>query len=143
MQEVVYATAADLAKLPYSDLAEGFYVVGSGNTGVAGALGTIAAIYGASVMTSALIMKKPAPGYVPEGWTPPAAAAGGGFNVDVNTVLKTPQFWLLFSTSTLLCTGGMGLMSVAKPMISEVFTSSMPSVVTASFASSYLLVSGT
>merc|ERR1719360_166568 len=139
MQEVVYATAADLAKLPYSDLAEGFYVVGSGNTGVAGALGIIAAIYGASVMTSALIMKKPAPGYVPEGWTPPAAAAGGGFNVDVNTVLKTPQFWLLFSTSTLLCTGGMGLMSVAKPMISEVFTSSMPSVVTASFASSYLL----
>lgn len=43
MQEVVYATTADLAKLPYSELAEGFYVVGSGNTGVAGALGTIAA----------------------------------------------------------------------------------------------------
>ena len=40
----------------------------------------------------------------------------------------------------MLCTGGMGLMSVAKPMISEVFSSSMPSVVTASFASSYLLV---
>ena len=36
MQEIVYATGADLAKLPYSDLAEGFYVVGSGNTGVAG-----------------------------------------------------------------------------------------------------------
>ena len=30
MQEVVYATAADLAKLPYSDLAEGFYIVRSG-----------------------------------------------------------------------------------------------------------------
>ena len=43
MQEVVYATASDLAKLPYSDLAEGFYVVGSGNTGLAGAIGTIAA----------------------------------------------------------------------------------------------------
>ena len=42
MKEVVYATPTDLAKLPYSDLAEGFYVVGSGNTGVAGALGTIA-----------------------------------------------------------------------------------------------------
>ena len=54
--------------------------------------------------------------------------------------MKTPQFWLLFSTSTMLCTGGMGLMSVAKPMISEVFSSSMPSIVTASFASSYLLV---
>ena len=30
-------------------------------------------------------------------------------------------------------------MSVAKPMISEVFSSSMPAIVTASFASSYLL----
>lgn len=39
----------------------------------------------------------------------------------------------------MLCTGGMGLMSVAKPMISEVFSSSMPAIVTASFASSYLL----
>jgi len=139
MQEVVYATAADLAKLPYSDLAEGFYVVGSGNTGVAGALGTIAAVYGATVVTSALLMKKPAPGYIPQGWTPPPATSGAGSNVDANTVLKTPQFWLLFSTSTMLCTGGMGLMSVAKPMISDVFTTSMPSLVTASFASSYLL----
>ncbi len=33
----------------------------------------------------------------------------------------------------------MGLISVAKPMISDVFNSSMPHVVTASFASSYLL----
>ena len=143
MQEVVYATAADLAKLPYSDLAEGFYIVGSGNTGVGSALATMAAIYGASVITSAFLMKKPAPGYVPAGYTPPKATSGGtgALNVNVNTVLKTPQFWLLFSTSTLLATGGMGLMSVAKPMISEVFTSSMPSLVTASFASSYLLVS--
>jgi len=140
MQEVVMATAQDLAKLPYSDLSEGFYLVGSGNTGVAPALATIAAIYGATVVTSALLMKKPAPGYIPDGWTPPSTSAGGSDqNVNVATVMKTPQFWLLFSTSTLLCTGGMGLMSVAKPMISEVFSTAMPSVVTASFASSYLL----
>jgi hypothetical protein len=29
----------------------------------------------------------------------------GGANVHVDTVLKTPQFWLLFTTSTLLATG--------------------------------------
>jgi len=28
----------------------------------------------------------------------------GGANVHVDTVLKTPQFWLLFTTSTLLAT---------------------------------------
>lgn len=141
LQEVVYATGADLAKLPYSDLAEGFYVVGTGNTGVATGLFGMAAIYGAAVVTSAVLMKKPYPGYLPEGYTPPPVTAGSaaGSNVNVTEVLKTPQFWFLFSTSTMLATGGMGLMSVAKPMISEVFTSSMPSLVTASFASSYLL----
>ena len=140
LQEVVYATTADLAKLPYSDLAEGFYAVGSGNTGVGGALGTIAAIYGLTVMSSAMLMKKPPAGYIPDGWTPPASASGGAVNnVNAETALKTPQFWLLFTTSTLLCTGGMGLMSVAKPMIGEVFTSSMPTLVTAAFASSYLM----
>ena len=33
MVEVVYANAADLAKLSTSGLQEGFYVVGSGDTG--------------------------------------------------------------------------------------------------------------
>ena len=104
-------------------------------------MATIAAIYGATVMTSGLLIRNPAPKYVPQGWTPPATSTGRSENnVNVSTVMKTPQFWLLFSTSTLLMTGGMGLMSVAKPMISEVFSSSMPSIVTSSFASSYLLV---
>jgi hypothetical protein len=92
-------------------------------------------------MTSALLMKKPAPGYIPQGWTPPATSTGLALNVDAGMCMKTPQFWLLFSTSTLLATGGMGFMSVAKPMIGEVFATSMPSIVTASFASSYLLAS--
>ena len=81
MQEVVLATATDLAKLPYPELAEGFYLVGSGNTGVAGALGTIAAIYGTAVVTSAILMKNPTPGYIPAGWTPPATSTGGIGNV--------------------------------------------------------------
>ena len=45
----------------------------------------------------------------------------------------------MFSTSTLLATGGMGLISVAKPMIGDIFTKAMPHLVTASFASAYLM----
>ena len=45
----------------------------------------------------------------------------------------------MFSTSTLLATGGMGLISVAKPMIGDIFTKAMPQLVTASFASAYLM----
>jgi len=140
MTEVVYATAADLAKLPFSGLSEGFYVVGSGNTGVGAGLMTIGAMYAAGVMTSALLIRKPAAGYLPAGYTPPSGQGAGAIgNVSVGDVMKTPQFWLLFSTSTLLATGGMGLISVAKPMIAEVFTASMPQMVTVSFASSYLM----
>jgi len=139
LTEVVYATNADLAKLPY-DLAEGYYVVGSGNTGVGTSLMAIGGIYAATIMASSLLIRKPAPGYLPTGWTPPASASGGlEQNVNTNMAMKTPQFWLLFSTSTLLATGGMGLISVAKPMIGDIFTKSMPHLVTASFASAYLM----
>jgi len=139
LQEVVYATSGELLKLPYEGLAEGFYLVGSGNTGVASALACIGAMYAATVVTSAMIIKRPAPGYLPVGYTPPPVHAGSGANVHVDNLFKTPQFWFLFSTSTLLATGGMGLMSVAKPMIQSVFADSMPALVTTSFASAYLM----
>jgi len=140
LQEVVYATAADLSKLPYDNLAEGFYLVGSGNSGVSAGLLTMAALYAGILVSSALTIKRPQPGYLPAGYTPPATATGSANNVHVDDVMKTPQFWLLFTTSTMLLTGGMGLMSVAKPMISNVFTGSMPLLVTSAFASSYLMV---
>merc|ERR1719481_568485 len=139
LQEVVYATSGELLKLPYSGLSEGFYVVGSGNTGVGAALATIGGIYAATVVASAMIIKRPAAGYIPAGYTPPAVQAGSGANVHVDNLFKTPQFWFLFSTSTLLATGGMGLMSVAKPMIQSVFADSMPALVTTAFASAYLM----
>ena len=139
LQEVVYATASELAKLPYDNLAEGFYLVGSGNTGVASALACMGAIYAGTILSSALMIRRPAPGFVPPGYVPPQGAASITGNVDVATVMKTPQFWFLFTTSTLLCTGGMGLISVAKPMIQNVFADSMPLLVTSAFASAYLM----
>jgi len=139
LQEVIYATTSELAKLPYDCLAEGFYLVGSGNTGVAASLAAIGAIYASTVVASSLFIRRPAAGYLPAGYTPPAAAAGAGSNVHVDTLLKTPQFWFLFGTSTLLATGGMGLISVAKPMIQNVFADAMPAVVTTGFASAYLM----
>merc|ERR1719370_2075667 len=139
LQEVVYATTSELTKLPYDNLAEGFYLVGSGNTGGASALACMGAIYAGTILSSALMIRRPAPGYVPPGWTPPEGSAAVLGNVDVATVMKTPQFWFLFSTSTLLATGGMGLLSVAKPMIQNVFTDAMPALVTTGFASAYLM----
>ena len=139
LKEVVYATSSELMKLPYDGLVEGYYLVGSGNTGVAAALASIGAIYATTVFASSLIIKRPVPGYLPPGYSPPATAAGAGASVHVDNLFKTPQFWLLFTTSTLLATGGMGILAVAKPMIQSVFADAMPALVTASFASAYLM----
>merc|ERR1719308_142977 len=139
LQEVVYATAGESLKLPYEGLVEGFYLVGSGNTGVSSALAAIGAIYAATIVSSSMLIRRPAAGYLPAGYTPPTIQSGMGSNVHVDNLFKTPQFWLLFTTSTLLATGGMGLMSVAKPMIQSVFADSMPALATTAFASAYLM----
>ena len=181
LQEVVYASASELARLPFSGLAEGFYLVGSGSTGVALAYSTMGLAYTAIILASSLALKRAPPGFEPQvllhpriwvisllagsfqlprvilytssacngqGWRPAeGTAAPMARSVHVDVVPRTPQvskvsnwkrcrreessktkiltflakFWLLFSTSALLCTGGMGLMAVAKPMITEVF----------------------
>lgn len=145
MVEVVYATAAEVSRLPYpAGLEEGYYLVGSGNTGAAAALLGMAGFYLAALAACTAAIRKPPPGYLPPGMGTPAAAASAtpsnlGNNVHVDMVPRTPQFWLLFSTATLLGTGGMGLMSVAKPMVGEIFAGAMPTVVTVSFASSFLM----
>ena len=140
LKEVVYATSGELLKLPYEGLVEGYYVVGTGNTGVAAGLTGLGLIYAATVFGSSLAIRRPPPGHLPPGYSPPVTQAGAGASVHVDNLFRTPQFWLLFSTSTLLCTGGMGIMSVAKPMIQSVFADAMPALVTASFASAYLMV---
>ena len=139
LKEVVYATSGELLKLPYDGLMEGYYLVGTGNTGVAASLATIGAMYAMTVFGSSLIIRRPPAGHLPAGYCPPASQAGAGASVHVDNLFKTPQFWLLFSASTLLATGGMGILSVAKPMIQSVFADAMPALVTASFASAYLM----
>ena len=59
--------------------------------------------------------------------------------VPPSAVMATPQYWLLFSTASLLATGGMALMSVASPMMQEVFSPSLPHLVTPAAASAYLM----
>lgn len=64
----------------------------------------------------------------------------GQNNVDPNTALRTPQFYGLVTTFFCVACGGIGLFSVAKPMMGEVFSSTLPTLVTAGFASAYVQV---
>ena len=66
--------------------------MGSGNTGVGSSLMAIGCVYAATIMASSLIIRKPAAGYIPAGWTPPVSASGGvEQNVNTNMCMKTPQ----------------------------------------------------
>ncbi len=147
--EVVRVTAGELASLPYEGLTEGLYAVGTGSTGVAESLAVSGALYTAIMLACSFTIRTPPPGYKPDGWEPPPPKvtsdgdAIGGLetkSMTPNNALRTPQFYLLGTHFFCLATGGMGLMSVAKPMLGDLFSSVLPGIVTAAFASQYVQI---
>lgn len=143
--EVVVATAKEVKALPVKDLAEGVYAVGTGNTGAAATFLTLGLAYFLVMMIAAFCYRVPAVGWRPEGWTPPAPGSTGKkmithANVDIDRALHTPQFYLLWIVLCFNVTAGIGVLSVAKTMIAEIFGSAMPSIVTPTFAATFVLM---
>lgn len=144
--ECVQAGAADLAKIPY-ELPEGFYAVGSGSTGVAPALAIMGATYFSVIMASALTLRKPHPTYA-KSFEQPVVAKSNEIeekkveyaDISVDDAMKAPQFWLLGTSFFCMATGGMGMASVAKPMMGEVFATLLPTIVTSAFGASFVLM---
>lgn len=57
-------------------------------------------VFAALVVLGSLVMVNPPEGYVPEGWTPPAVEttkATGGTEFQSRAMLRTPQFYMLWS----------------------------------------------
>jgi MFS family permease len=126
--EVVEAFARDLAKLPVQ-LSEGLYVVGTGSTGAAEALAIMGAAYFSIMATASLAIRKPHPSFAPPVTTSltasnPASGAASPASmipdIPPDRVITVPQFHLLGVSFLCIATGGMGMLSVAKPMMSEV-----------------------
>jgi MFS family permease len=141
--EVVNASAAELSKIPYT-LPEGLYIVGSGSSGAAEALAVMGAAYFTLMTAAALTMRKPHPSYTVA--TNTSSSSGSNAvsavvpDISVEQAMRSPQFYLLGTSFFCLATGGMGLFSVAKPMMSEIFSSVLPAVVTSAFASKFVLM---
>jgi len=142
--EVVVASAADMAKLPVPG-AEGVYVVGTGDTGISSVFITLGIVYFIIMIIASFSYRVPAKDWKPSGWTPPSDAEAKLKMISTNHVhidqsLRTPQFWRLWIMLCLNVTAGIGVIGVAKTMMTEIFGSTLPGVVDAGFAATYVLM---
>ncbi len=108
---------------PLSQALMDFYKTAT-DVGVFQAFLTMAVIYFCIMMIGVTIVRVPAPGWRPAGWTPAPAGTKKLVtteNVTVSQALRTPQFWLLWSVLCLNVTAGIGVLGQASPMLQEMF----------------------
>lgn len=93
------------------------------NVGVAGTFLCLGIGYFIFMMIGATLVRVPAEGWRPAGWTPPAVQSAmiTRQNVHIDDAMKTPQFWLLWGVLCLNVTAGIGVLGQASAMIQEMF----------------------
>ena len=103
--------------------------------GVAETFIVLGIVYFIFMMVGAAIVRVPAPGWKPEGWTPPAQPPKlvTSAHVYVYTALKTPQFWLIWWVLCLNVTAGIGVLGQASAMSQEMFPGKVSAVAAAGF----------
>jgi len=86
---------------------------------------TLAAIYAVIMTLGAVVVRVPAAGWKPEGWTPSPKAISIQAKGDVTATqaIKTPQFYLLWIVLFTNVTAGIGILEQASPMIQDFFSS--------------------
>jgi MFS family permease len=143
-QEVVIVGPNDVATM-IEPGPEGIYLIGTGSVGVAETFFSLAAIYVVVMLGAAFLYRVPPPGWQPPGWTPPPEDDGHGrmitrHHVDIDEALKTPQFYQLWIVLCFNVTAGIGVLAVAKTMMTEIFGTTLPTVVDSAFAATYVLM---
>ena len=123
----------------------GVYLVGTGSVGAWQTFLFIGLIYFVVMIIAALSYRIPPPNWKPEGWVPPSKAAAEKKmithgNVDIDQALKTPQFYQLWIVLCFNVTAGIGVIGVAKTMVTEIFGSNLPTIVDGAFAATYVLM---
>ena len=144
LREVVVVGANEVAQMVIPG-AEGVYLVGSGSVGVAETFFTMGAIYFVIMMIAAFSYRLPAPGWQPAGWTPPDEAHAEKRmmtrnHVDIDQALKTRQFYQLWIVLCFNVTAGIGVLGVAKTMMTEIFGTTLPHIVDGAFAATYVVM---
>ena len=105
------------------------------HVGVAQTFIVLGLVYLVFMMVGATIVRVPASGWKPEGWTPPARPPKlvTSANVHVYRALRTPQFWLIWCVLCLNVTAGIGVIGQASAMSQEMFPGKVSAVAAAGF----------
>jgi MFS family permease len=144
LHEVVVVGANEIEQMIVAG-PPGVYLTGTGTVGVAQTFFTLGLIYFLVMVAAAFSYRLPAPGWKPSGWRPPDASrrekkmiiAG---NVDIDEALKTPQFYQLWIVLCFNVTAGIGVLGVARTMMSEIFGTTQPHIVDGAFAATYVMM---
>ena len=143
LTEVVVVTVNDIAKMIVPG-DPGVYIVGTGSSGASQTFLFLGIVYFIIMTIASFSYRVPPEGWAPEGWTPPKDSKKTKLitknNVHIDQALKTPQFYFLWIVLCFNVTAGIGVIGVAKTMMIEIFTPSLPAIVTAGFAGTYVLM---
>jgi MFS family permease len=92
-------------------------------------------IYCFFMMMGGVIVRVPAPGWKPAGWTAPAVPKKlvTDKHVYVYEALKTPQFWCIWIVLCMNVSAGIGVLGQASAMIQEMFPGKVSVVAAAGF----------
>ena len=90
LREVVVVGANDVASMIEAG-PQGVYLVGTGDTGVAGTFAVLGIAYFLVMVLASFSYRLPAPGWLPEGWTPPAETSdvSGARNFSAREMVAT------------------------------------------------------
>lgn len=93
--------------------------------GVAATLATMGVLYFVAMSLGAFGFRVPPTGWKPAGWQPDAKARRVTMvtrgHVHLDQAWKTPQFWLIWGVLCMNVTAGIGVISMASPMLQDVF----------------------
>jgi|KBSMisStandDraft_5_1062788.scaffolds.fasta_scaffold43570_1 MFS family permease len=91
--------------------------------GVAATVGVLGAVYLTVMLLGSRLLQPPPAGWVPEGWTPPAATSAmiATTSVTRDQAIRTPQFYLLWAMLCINVTAGIGILAQASPMMQDMF----------------------
>jgi MFS family permease len=91
---------------------------------------TLGAVYLVSMMIGAFVVRLPAEGWQPAGWTPPTEEETSDLqttaDVSASSSIRTPQFWLLWTVLFCNVAAGIGVLEQASPMIQDYFSGITP-----------------